>query len=195
MPPNQLTIYSRNLGKCWKASKVKLKQVLETFNNIKKGTKCLKTTCKIQSWLINATLQASFAFEVWRSIGNSMLYRIQFYYTSRGREEKKLSWRTTPFSRFDAKSINHQKVLETTLKLLTFVFSILFCKFEMHLCTKLFFLREHLMNFLFWMRKTHYFHVFFLFCLSICLEMLDVKWRELAPSNSVSASFRKQHKL
>ena len=43
------------------------------------------------------------------------------------------------------------------------------------------------------MRKTHYFHVFFLFCLSICLEMLDVKWRELAPSNSVSASFRKQH--
>ena len=63
----------------------------------------------------------------------------------------------------------------------------------MHLCTKLFFLREHLMNFLFWMRKTHYFHVFFLFCLSICLEMLDVKWRELAPSNSVSASFRKQH--
>ena len=139
MPPNQLTIYSRNLGKCWKASKVKLKQVLETFNNIKKGTKCLKTTCKIQSWLINATLQASFAFEVWRSIGNSMLYRIQFYYTSRGREEKKLSRRTTTFSRFDAKSINHQKVLETTLKLLTFVFSILFCKFEMHLCTKLFF--------------------------------------------------------
>ena len=61
---------------------------------------------------------------------------------------------------------------------------------------KTFFLREHLMNFLFFknvLRKTHYFHGFFLFCLSICLEMLDVKWRELAPSNSVSASFRKQH--
>ena len=96
-----------------------------------------------------------------------MLYRIQFYYTSRGREEKKLSWRTTTFSRFDAKSINHQKVLETTLKLLTFVFSILFCKFEMHLCTKLFFLPEHLMNFLFCLyehvRKTHIHVMFFFF--------------------------------
>lgn len=169
MPPNQLTIYSRNLGKCWKASKVKLKQVLETFNNIKKGTKCLKTTSKIQSWLINATLQASFAFEVWRSIGNSMLYRIQFYYTSRGREEKKLSWRTTTFSRFDAKSINHQKVLETTLKLLTFVFSILFCKFEMHLCTKLFFSREfNEFSLLFiWTceKDTHSCYIFFSFLL------------------------------